>query len=794
MLRSYLKSAVRNLARHKWYTAVNIIGLSIGIACIIVAYVVITYAANFDGFHANAASIYRVLHLREYREAPHPFGMIPFPVGPRLRQDCPHVKGVTRLEYARATVRYRDKVFYESALFVDADFHSMFTFPLVAGTVDSLNINAIVISQDFARKYFGNDNPIGSVMTFTFPGEKKRELIVSGVAAKYPANSSINFDVVGNTRLLVEVGIDREEDWTSYSHALFIQVRNQSDIPAIEQILNQYLALQTASDPQSDSRGYVTMPLRRVATHQYTDGGGMEVYNDYLNERTPSSFVYGISICGVLILLTACFNYVNTATASAARRFKEIGVRKVMGGSRHQLIMQLLGEHILVCIIALLLGLCLAEALVPALNSLYAFVDLSIHHTQDYGFILFLLGVVVVTGLGAGLYPAFVISSCNPVSIFRGKERVHKIGAVTSILLTMQFALCMMGIIGSIVFSQNARYCHNLDLGYQTNTILNVTVPNESVFTVYQNEVRNHPGIVATAGSQACIWRGRSLSVYQSGAARCEAQYYSVGHNYIEIMDLQLREGRSFDERTLSDADEAVIISKSFAEAMHWTSASEKTVTADDKTYRIIGVVDDFMDGGIERPIMPAIFHMCRPEHYRWMQIRVDPETLGNTYQYLQATWARIFPDIPFNASWQDFVKAEEIQISESIYKTMVTAAVMTIAMAIMGLYAVVTSNAARRTKEIGIRKVLGASVAQIIRLVNKELAVLLVAAAVVADIAGYFAMKTLMESIWTYHTDINALALLGSNLIIVLTAAVTIGWQVWKTATANPVDSLKYE
>ena len=788
MFKSYLLSAMRNLSRHKWYTAVNVVGLSMGIACIIVAYVVITYAANFDGFHSNADSIYRVLNIMEYRGVNCPFGTVPSPVGPRLRQDCPQVQRLTRLEYASGSLRYNDKVFYETALFCDHDFHGMFSFPLAAGAVDSGNINAIVISRDYARKYFGNADPIGAVMTFTFAGDKKRELVVSGVVAEYPQNSSIRFDVLGNVKLLIEVGIEKDEDWTSASDNLLIQVKERSSVPVVEQTLNGYVSVEASAVPKTISRGYELVPLSQVARI------GQNIYNNYLYSITPSSFVYGISISALLILLAACFNYVNTVLASASRRFKEIGVRKVMGGGRTQLIIQLLGEQIIVCIVALILGLCLAEALIPALNSLYSVAKLSIDYAQSAGFVLFLVGVVVATGVGAGLYPALVISSCNPVSIFRGRQRPRKIGTVSSVLMVAQFALCMMGIIGSIIFAQNARYYRNLDMGYDTHTVLNLSVPNEGVFTVFKNEIQNNPGVASIAGSYIDIGLRRSISLYRSADRESEVLLYSVGPNYIETMKLRLREGRSFEEQTMSDADDAVVVNKSMVAAMGWETISGKTVAAGDKTYRVIGMIDDFMNRSILEPIMPSVFHMCRPEKYRYMQIAVRPETLGETYQYLQTTWAKMFPEAPFEADWQDYVIAEEIRTSESINKTMIAAAVMTIAIAIMGLYAIVAANAARRTKEIGIRKVLGASVARIIGLINRQLAILLLAAAVVADIAGYFAMKTLMESIWTYHTGINVFALLAGNLIIVLTAALTIGWQVWKTATANPVDSLKYE
>lgn len=788
MLKSYVISAVRNLARHKWYTAVNVIGLSIGIACIIVAYVVITYAANYDGFHAKADSIYRVLHVMEYRDVDCPFGTVPSPVGSRLRNDCPQVTRLTRLEYATGSLRYHDRMLRETALFADNDFHAIFSFPLESGTVDSNNINTILISRDYARKYFGDANPIGAVMTFTFAGDEKRELIVSGIVAEYPQNSSIKFDILGNMNLLRELGIERDDDWASVSDNLFIQVDHRSSIPTVEQTLSGYIPIETAFDPQSVSRGYELVPMSRVSET------GENTFNNYLYRPTPSSFVYGISISAFLILLAACFNFVNTVLASASRRFKEIGVRKVMGGGRVQLVAQLLCEQIIISIVALVLGLCLAEILVPALNSLYSVAKLSIHHTQDAGFVVFLSGVVVATGIGAGLYPAYVISRYSPINIFRGRERVHKIGNVSCILMAAQFAVCMMGIIGSFVFAQNARYFRNVDLGYETNTVLNVFVPNEQTFGVFKNEVQNYPGIASLAGSYINVGLRRSISIYKSAGKQCEVLQYRVGHNYIETMKLRLREGRGFEEQTMSDADDAVVINESMATAMGWESASGKTITTGDKTYRVIGVVDDFMNRGIQAPIMPAVFHMCRPERYRSMQIRIHPEMLADTYQSLKATWARIFPEIPFETDWQDYVIAEEIRTSESISRTMTAAAAMTIAIAIMGLWAIVSANAARRTKEIGIRKVLGASVTHIIGLVNKELVTLLIVAAVVADIAGYYAMKTLMESIWTYHTGINALALLCSNLIIVLTAAVTIGWQVWKTATANPVDSLKYE
>lgn len=529
MFKNYLKVAFRNLWKNKLYAIINILGLSLAIACSIVAYLNYDLQTSFDVFHKNADKIYRVLGVRTIIQNNFRFGVVPLPLSERLKQDLPSIEKVTSLDWASAIVRHQDHIFNEGIMFTDDNFFRMFTFPLKIGTADMTNKNSIVISEEYATKYFGDEQPIGKTLTITFTNGVVHELIVTGVVKKYPENSSITFNMAASSELLIDAGLNKPEDWTDWINALFIEVKNPNVIPTINDQLKKYLPIQTAANQKVPLSGFMIEPLKDVALN------GRDTRNNSLNRPYPPSQIYGVAVIAALVLLMACFNFINTSLAFSSKRLKEIGVRKVIGGMRRQLLIQFLGENILLCIISMILALGLAQIFVPAFNDFFQYIHLVLNYKDNWKLILFLFSLLIITGVGAGLYPAYVISSYNPIGILKGSQKMGNISIFMRVLLTLQFSLTMISIITSIIFAQNAEYNKNFDMGFEKELVVVVPIMNEQTFTIYKNEIRNNSNIVNISGSgNHIIYSGSRRAVKHLNTER-EAGIFWVGFNYMRL-------------------------------------------------------------------------------------------------------------------------------------------------------------------------------------------------------------------------------------------------------------------
>ncbi len=790
MLKNYFKIAYRNLLKNKLNSGINIFGLSVAIAFCIVAYLNHDYNVSFDMFHQNAEEIYRIKSVRVQNGRERMWGYTPRPLGPALAQDFPAIKNAVRMSPASVVLKFGDKIFNESALHVNPNFFAMFTFPLKYGEANALaDKNKIILSEATAIKYFGATNPVGQQVTMRYRNGELRSFFVGAVTQKIPDNSSIQFDVLAAFELLVDAGIDQPDSWSTWAYVTFVQSAERAQMSTLAPQLERYLnAHNAAVGPEWQVARFQIEPLRGMAMK------ARETRADILKEAMHPAGMISPSIIAALLLLMACFNYINTAIASSSQRLKEIGIRKVVGGFRTQLVWQFLGENLLLCAIALGLGIALAEIFVPAYDKLWTYFELTLDYSQNRGLLLFLAGLLFFLGLVAGTYPAFYISAFHPVAIMRGKQKFGGASWLSRSLLTFQFTISILTVIASIVFLQNSGFLREMDWGYGKDTAIIVPLRDAKYFEPYKNAVAQNANVVSVAGSMSHVGFNWGNAVVTSAAQKIEASLLSVGYNYLETMQIRLSQGRTFDENQPSDLQNAVVVNQKFASELGWTEPLGQIVSLDTLRYTVIGVVEDFYNDGAWRPITPCFFRMAKPEHIRTIAVRTSAEQMKATNEFLRETWQRVVPDLPYEGYYQDRVMAEALEVSDSIKTMFIYIAVLAIAIAAMGLFALVALNLARRTKEIGIRKVLGATLAQIMNLVNKEFALLLLASTALASVAGYFAVRALIESIYAYHVGFSALPFLLSGAIVFVIAALTVSSQVLKVATANPVEALRYE
>jgi ABC-type lipoprotein release transport system permease subunit len=684
-----------------------------------------------------------------------------------------------------------EKVFKENVLHVDPAFFAMFDFSLKYGSTETFqDKNKLVLSEELALKYFGDENPVGKQITLRYGDGKPREFFVSAVAEKFPDNSSIQFDALAALDILLEVGSDKPNDWSDWAHVTFVQLADPAQAATIQNQLDRYVAAHNAVAPDFPITRFYFDPLRKLALHAWSEN----LRSDILKRAMHPAGMISPSIIAALLLLMACFNYINTAIAFSSKRLKEIGVRKVIGGGRRQLILQFMSENLLLCALALILALALAEIFVPAYDNLWTYFELTLDYASNFGLVAFLAGLLVLVGIIAGAYPALYISAYHPVTILRGKQKFSGTSWLSRSLTAFQFTVSMLAVIASLVFVQNADFLKKFDLGYDKNLVMVIPLSDPKYYQPCRDAVEKNPNIVSVAGNRHHVgwwWHTREI---ESAAQKSQANFFAIGADYLTTMKLRLTAGRDFSQNLATDVEQSVIVNQELARELGWVEPLGQTVTLDSMRFTVIGVVEDFHNDGVWNPIQPAIFGLVKPEGFRYLTVRVRAENLTATNEFLRREWQSIAPDVPYEGFYQDEVMAEAISVSENIKTMFVYISVLAIVISMMGLFALVSLNIARRTKEIGIRKVLGAKVFHIVSLVNKEFVRLLIAAGLIASVCGYFAVKALIASIYAYHVGFSVTPFVLAAFAVFLIAVMTVGSQVLKVATANPVDSLRYE
>ncbi|MDH5382742.1 MAG: ABC transporter permease, partial [Cyclobacteriaceae bacterium] len=487
MLKNYLIIAYRNLLKNKVFVFINIVGLGVAIASSIVAYLNYDFNEGFDVEHINAPEIYRVNSSREFNGRTTTYGLAPKGMGEMIRQNIPELTSVVRITPGGGNIRIDEDLFSSNITYVDEEFFNMFTFD-ITGSIDLKNKSNIYISDKIANKYFGSDDPIGKIITHVLP-DRVKDYTVAGVFIKKPGNSSFaDVETITNYENFFEVNPDTKiNEWNSWN-LTFIQSANPNikDVMAGEMV--KMIEPQNLAREDYQITNYYLDPLPGMAKRTESDDIGVFL----LRQGIPGPAVSVPLIMSGLLLLLACFNFTNSSIAISGKRLKEIGLRKVMGGLRSQLVFQFLTENILLCFMALLVGLVLAEFLVPVYSEMWPFLDLSLSYSENSGLIIFLIGILFLTGFIAGSYPAFYISKFEPTSILKRTEKYGGAGILSKVLLVFQFTISLLAVIFSVSFIQNANYQQNFDLGYTSDGVVHVQFNTRNEYDVFRNKVEQN--------------------------------------------------------------------------------------------------------------------------------------------------------------------------------------------------------------------------------------------------------------------------------------------------------------
>jgi putative ABC transport system permease protein len=783
---SYIVIALRKIRRQKGYAVINIAGLAVGLACCAMMLLWVQHEKNFDRFHANRDSIYRLIKETQTGSKTTLDARTPYPLGEAILGEVPEVVNFTRYQGVVGwDMRYGDEVFFNDDIgTADAAFFEMFSFPFVKGDPKTALADraSIVVTESMARKYFGREEPLGKIMTI---GQRRHPFKVTGVIRDVPENSHLRFDCIIPIVNFWEWWDGVPGDWGMIMFYTYVQLAPRSSAasagPKIAAVLNENI-------PQSKAAIRV-QPLLDVHLKSNFEWD----LDNYAQGSQSTLTLFSLAALGVLLL--AMINFMNLSTARSANRAKEVGLRKVSGARRTDVMGQFLGESVVLAFLSLLLGLILVATGLPLFNAL-AGKKILIAGLFTRPLILSLIGMTFLTGVLAGSYPALFLSAFQPARVLRGGaiSGGRSQAGLRKSLVVIQFALTIMLVMGTAVVNRQLEFIREKNLGIDTHNVVVFWGAVRDAPKV-KNALLTNPNVLGVTVSDPPQFdqRGTSDVSWEEKNPEEKILFFpvTVDPDYLQTFRVGLVEGRFFSPDFPADQTESLVLNETAVRAMGMASPVGKRVTIGDRAYTVIGVVKDFHQGSLHRPIEPMIIRW--PEDYWRMCVRISPVQTQETIKFLEATMKTFSPDQPFRYVFLDdqidgFYSSE--RRVEAILRLFTAIALFT---ACLGLFGLASFLAEKRTKEIGIRKVLGAPAAGLILLQTREFSKWILLSGLIAGPAAYYAAGRWLRG-FAYHINPNVDLFLTAILATWLVALFAVGFQSVRAAMANPVESLRHE
>jgi putative ABC transport system permease protein len=773
MLRNYLVVALRNMLRHKGYSFINVAGLAMGMACFILIVLWVRDELSYDRFHLNADRLYLVTDYEKYADGDElKFSVNPPELAPTLISEYPEIVDAIRYRpMGGMIVRSGDNSFSEDGLtFADSSFFSMFSFPFVKGGPDQAlsSPNSVVITEKAVVKYFGDEDPIGKTLLL----DDRVNVTVTGITEEVPSNSHLQFDLVADFSTVKEFGLETK-GWNQFAHETYVLLADNADWTQLSKKI-------AGTIKRHDQDAIVELSLQPVT-------------DIHLSEDMPS--IYLFSIIAAFILLTACINYMNLTTARAGNRGKEVGLRKVVGASRKEIVLQFFGESILVSMVALCLSFFLIEIFLPLFNDLSA-KQLSFSLMKSGSVILILLGTAVATGTISGSYPAFFLSALAPASVLKGSWRSGPGGAVLrKLLVSLQFVLSITLIIGTVVIGRQLHFIRSQKLGFDKEQVLCINLKGDSPrkSELLKSELSKTEGVAsisAVSGPPAGLHMSTLIHEWGNGQVQGEILIHRLfaDYDFARTLGIQMAQGRFLSQKFISDTSRSVVVNEAAVRAMGMESPLGKEVLGS----TIVGVVKDFHFSSLHSEIKPlAIQH--EPDMLRYLLVKMKPGDISHFISSLEATWSKLVPGAPFEYQFLDEKIDRLYRTDQRIGKIINSFTVLALFIACLGLFGMASFSAEQRTKEIGIRKVLGATVPEITFSLIREFSKWVLLANLIAWPLAYFTMNRILQ-IYAYRISLDVWIFLVAGAAALILAVTTVSYQSIRTALTNPVETLRYE
>ena len=796
MLRNYLTIAYRTFIRSKLYTLVNILSLVIGISSCMLIGLYIRYETSFDRFHENADRILRVTMDYGVGETTEQTAVTGTKVGPQFARTFPTVENFVRTYKTSRVVKYEENIFEESNfLYADSSFLSVFTFPLKAGNSKTAldGPDKMVITESAAEKYFGEEDPVGKVLAVG----TDQNLQITGVVLDPLANSQIQFDFIAPFSSFI-----KGEEWFSANYITYLLVQDPSQIAALQQQVTEYMIEVGKNEFQIKDDSYLTYHLELLKkVHLYSSLGGFE-------PNGSITHIYILGTIALLILLIACINYTNLATAQASNRTGEIGIRKALGAQKSQLFAQMLGESAFLTAISLGLAVVLSLQLLPFCNQIAG-----MHLTPDLLWqpvpLIVLLLLCVLISFTSGAYPAFILSNFKLVDILKYKIRLSPSGGLgRRSLIVFQFAVSIFLIVTTLIIGQQLAYIQEKDLGYDKEHMLVLPVDGamRQQYDALKEAIARNPQVISVSGAYETptfIEWGDGITVNEEGAEkRLSMNALPVDLDFIKTMNIEILEGTDFTPADLHKLDTSnnyqnyhytFMLNEAAVRALGWApeEAIGKTISKG-SSGTVKAVVKDFHFSSLHQPIGPLLIFLNKG-FVNQLFVKVTDVNRQPTLQFLQSLWKERVPHRPFEYHFLDEEYNTLYMTEQRTGKIFATFAVVAILLACLGLFALAAFTTVQRTKEIGIRKVLGASVASITVLLSSEFVKLVLVALIIAIPVAWYAIEQWLQD-FAYRIPVQGWVFAIAGLVAIFIALLAVSFQTMKAALANPVESLKNE
>jgi putative ABC transport system permease protein len=797
MLKNYFVIALRNLTRNKVYAFINIAGLSLGLACAMLIILYTKDEVSFDRFHANVDNIYRITSKRIKPDGSvgQMGGYTGYFPGPKFAAAIPEVKGFVRYQGGNLDVKQGTEIKSQDVFYADTSFFNVFSFPLISGNpLTALQKpNSVVITEDIAMKYFGTTRALGK--TIQFKKEDKFEPYeITGIAKKSPQNSSIKFDVL--VPFVVSAGDEaNNENWLNFFLNTFIVLNPGADLAKVEQKMKRVY--------ESDAKESIKMAAEKygdkdVTVYNLQPFIGMHLSKDYkadngLVDASNPMYSYILSGIALFILLIACINFINLTIARSLKRAKEIGVRKVVGGDRKQLALQFLGESFLLCTAAFLLAMLIVRLILPAFNEVTN-KSLAFSYLFDVKLVTGYVVLFFITGLLAGFYPALILSNFNPVQTLYNRFNLSGKNYLQKGLVVLQFTLATILIVVTGTIYLQFNYLTNTDLGYDDN---NTVVINKWGITrdeakLFKESLLKEPGISAVAPKNGGSW-GTVAQI--NGETKIEFAYETVDESYLPLYKIPIIAGRNFSPDFPADSTKSILINETFAKKAGWKNPVGEQVDFwyNNEKFTVVGVVKDHHFEALSNEIKPQLFTMKPGNQYGMFAIKVKPGTETKSLAYIKTVFKKIFPISPYDYRFKDQENLKHYEAEAKWKQVMMMGAILTIFISCIGLFGLSVLSAEKRTKEIGIRKVLGASVASVVNILSLDFLKLVAISLLIAMPVAWLTTSKWLQN-YPYRISLSWWLFVSAALLVLLVALATVSFQAIKAAVANPVKSLRSE
>ena len=793
MVKNYLKIALRNLWKHRVYSLINILGLTVGMTAFFLIFLYVRFELSYDNFHGKAERIYRVVCDIKTPTETIPAGGPSWAVPPYAKREFPEIESAVRLSGGSLLVRKGNIKFQEdNSLFADSAFFHVFDFKLLQGDPATALKEplSLVFSETAAKKYFGSVNPMGQVLLLTGDGFPAK---VTGIMKDFPENSQIKADMlVSMSTLTQKLDSGLDDQWGNYGSQAYLLLKPGTNPKALAAKFPAFLERRNGTE-MKQLQMYPTLflePLRDVYLRSTRNQSKTGNINN----------VYIFSIVAVFILLIACINFINLTTARSAERAKEVGIRKVVGASRTQLARQFMGESVLICLIAFCLTVALSGILLHNFNQLSGKI-ISQGLLEHPLYLLNLLVTAVAIGLVAGIYPALVLSAFNPTTVLKGRFATGTRGILLRKgLVVVQFTINIGLLISTIIVYNQMTFMRSQDLGFNKDQMLVIKTEGDPAKKAFQQAITGLPGVQSTAMSSSVPGGGNPGAYSQIENVKGDLQIanldlYFVDWDYISQYNIQMVAGRGFSRDFQTDTTQAMVLNQTAVKLFGYQSPEQavgKRFKQWGREGKIIGVMKDFHFRSLQQQIMPLSMRI-EPNGCDLVSAKVSAKNISATLSAIEDKWKTLVPARPFSYFFLDEFFDNQYRSEERFGKLFLNFTILAIFISCLGLLGLASYSTMLRTKEIGVRKVMGASVSSIVNLLSRDFLKLVFLSFIIASPIAYYMMVKWLKS-FAYRIDLTVWVFLAAGVAATLIALFTVSFQAVRAAVANPVDSLRTE